>query len=530
MICANDVILSVNAINAMNNAMEIVAEAPEAPLCGVCYVSERNLLKCYCDCSFNTCLECYVLLGEGEEEEEETKCPQCKQGFHEYIYPGDCDEMQFRGNMINRLPNDPDGTMFYVNDTVFSFRGPIKDGKIDGPGYVQFNNNQVARNVKFDEKRQIQGEIVIYKCDSSDSDIKFKGRFKDGAREHGTEYTRRLKYVGDFKDDQYSGYGTLYSKDGVKIYTGHWVEGEYHGEGMEYDKTDTLSFIGEFDSGCRSGKGKIYSILGDSILGVKFSGVFKDGVPVSGEYTDISMRYLNISTEDHSEMYVLTNNKGVHVFKGTFDDDLKRTGVCVEYDDNGLVTFEGVYCNDVKMVGVEYTKCGVLNVRKYKGEYYNEVYHGFGETFKPDGKVAYTGHFVNGVAHGLGTLVCENEMECTGEFLCDNLVDVTIVSNGRSLVVKCTDDGYVDSIGNIFGTNNVISYDLKLSVEDVDSDIVKILDLANNLGIMFSPKFLEDGEVDESPTSGDLELNSGFGDHIETIKEWNDITQFALPF
>ena len=62
---------------------------------------------------------------------------------------------------------------------------------------------------------------------------------------------RRIKYVGDFKDDEYDGYGTLESYAGAK-YEGNWVKGKREGKG--YERTENNSkYNGYFRNNKRHG-------------------------------------------------------------------------------------------------------------------------------------------------------------------------------------------------------------------------------------------------------------------------------------
>ena len=48
-------------------------------------------------------------------------------------------------------------------------------------------------------------------------------------------YVDQLRYIGDYENNQKSGYGVLYNCDETIAYEGHWKNGLPDGKGFSYD-------------------------------------------------------------------------------------------------------------------------------------------------------------------------------------------------------------------------------------------------------------------------------------------------------
>jgi hypothetical protein len=122
--------------------------------------------------------------------------------------------------------------------------------------------------------------------------IKYSGSWREGQEIIGTSYG--AKYVGQFKDGDYNGQGTLTISYGDK-YVGQFNDGSYNGQGTrtfangdkyvgqfkdgkfmsgQATKTDSFGnvYVGQWKDGKKNGKGTETLANGD-----KFSGQFKDG-------------------------------------------------------------------------------------------------------------------------------------------------------------------------------------------------------------------------------------------------------------
>ena len=73
--------------------------------------------------------------------------------------------------------------------------------------------------------------------------------------------TTKHNYVGEYKDGQYHGYGSI-SFPSVEIYEGDWKFGKRNGQGTNIWKNGA-KYVGGFSNGLRHGIGKqIFSIIG----------------------------------------------------------------------------------------------------------------------------------------------------------------------------------------------------------------------------------------------------------------------------
>ena len=85
----------------------------------------------------------------------------------------------------------------------------------------------------------------------------FEGYFNENCEKigKGTLYyfKTKHKYIGDFLNNEYNGYGKHYSEDNL-IYDGQFKKGKYHGLGKYYKGND-IEYIGEFNNNKRKGYG-----------------------------------------------------------------------------------------------------------------------------------------------------------------------------------------------------------------------------------------------------------------------------------
>lgn len=104
--------------------------------------------------------------------------------------------------------------------------------------------------------------------------------------------------------------------------------------------------------------------------------------------------------------------EGVLVYEGYFSDGAYE-GAGALYED-GVLIYEGEFSDSLyNGKGTEYSDSGKL----YTGSFQEGVYSGEGTLYYPDGQRAYVGQFANGVKEGEGTLYREDGTLCyKGEF------------------------------------------------------------------------------------------------------------------
>lgn len=168
-----------------------------------------------------------------------------------------------------------------------------------------------------------------------------------------------IKYIGEFKDGYYSGYG-------IEFEIPDWDADYYY---MELNEENLYLmnqpiYEGYFEEGLRSGSGvEILSTLGTANM-------------------DTYEALLDPNAADYS------------VFIGNYKKGELEGNVIIYYD--GALVYEGEFSNgDINGEGKQYfvEPKGVL---KYEGEFSNGLYHGKGKLYDENGEVIHKGKFSSG--------------------------------------------------------------------------------------------------------------------------------------
>lgn len=81
-------------------------------------------------------------------------------------------------------------------------------------------------------------------------------------------------YVGNFKNNTFSGFGVFFDNQQKSIYKGEWLENQQHGEGIEiWKNTKIKRYIGDFNQGEKTGKGRLEMKDGSYIEGNFINGL-----------------------------------------------------------------------------------------------------------------------------------------------------------------------------------------------------------------------------------------------------------------
>lgn len=425
-----------DVVNAKMSLLKCVDELDDdfnKELCGVCMVESCNLLKCYIGCSFSTCLKCYHKLNE-------KKCPACTQGFDEYFYRES--EVEFQGLMIDRLPNDKEGALYYLPNNVFSFHGPVKNGQIDGPGEVEFDNNVYGSDISFVDWK-INGFVKTYIENPEDEGLLelFEGEYVNGEMLKGILYNSiRQRYEGQFKNGQYDGYGLMKDSEGKVMYCGYWKSGKKNGTGLDYNKQEELMYCGGYNMGNREGHGKLYRDNSDPTKNLKFKGRFENDSPVDGYFYTLDGEIQNLNKYEGN--YILSISSGVVVFKGKMNNILEMNGECCKYSNKGSVIFIGQYCaRNKRGTGTEY--CSETSEKIYCGQFLYGVRDGNGQLFDKS-KLVYSGKFIGGKFGGKGKFFWNCGVVCNAIFSKGNPIntislympqEILLVANSKGLVI-----------------------------------------------------------------------------------------------
>lgn len=175
-----------------------------------------------------------------------------------------------------------------------------------------------------------------------------------------------IKYIGEFKDGYYSGYG-------IEFEIPDWDKDYYY-----IDETEETLYLfnqpiyeGYFEEGIKTGTGvEIISTLGE----------------INDEDGDIYIDYENAIIDPNAAEYSL--------FIGEYRKGSLEGDVLVYY--NGSLLYEGEYNND-NMDGegtLYFTE--PKGVVKYEGEFSGGAYHGKGILYDENGEVVHKGKFASG--------------------------------------------------------------------------------------------------------------------------------------
>ena len=194
------------------------------------------------------------------------------------------------------------------------------------------------------------------------------------------EKKTKLKYKGEYTNNNYEGRGILYDYWGKMEYNGYFSNNKYNGFGNEYDYyKEKLAYEGFFTEGKKNGKGILY--------------------------------YKNSET-----IY----------FNGIFDMDNYSEGIL--YDPNGNIIYEGLFEKNKPKEGQNLKLYNTYGWLTYEGDLLNFQYHGNGTLYENRNYEyeyefsKFIGEFKNGKFDGQGKLYLENYLYYEGNFS-DNLKD-----------------------------------------------------------------------------------------------------------
>lgn len=212
-------------------------------------------------------------------------------------------------------------------------------------------------------------------------------------------------YVGELKDGEPEGQGTLTYNNGYKFVGNFHFDGtapypETHGHGTFYDPSGKVLFDGEYKSGYRASGTQTFA------NGSKFTGTYDEyGYPQQGK---------------------LTSADGVLLFEGTF------TGLNCSYWTgkgkyvDGDYSYEGEYKNgEANGHGIQkWNNVSYNKGYKYEGDFRNDARNGYGTMYYKESGW-YEGNWVDGERNGEGTYYYNDHTYVTGTWKKGKLIKQT---------------------------------------------------------------------------------------------------------
>ena len=321
------------------------------------------------------------------------------------------------------------------------YKGEFIDGKPNGHGVLQYADGSTYVG-EFEDGFSFTAHEGG--CFDAQGNLQGKGQFNN---ENG------FVYVGDFKDNQPHGQGTLTFPDGSS-YKGEFQDDEYHGEGVLIDKNDVQQkYEGKFENdkftdgriftanvqegGCLDAQGNLQGKgRFEDTDGLTYEGEFKDGEPNGHgvlQYADGSTYVGEFEDGNLQGRGVLRYFEG-STYEGEFKDgEYHGDGVLIDKTD-GQQKYEGKFENGKFTDGMIFTanvqeggcldKQGNLQGKgqfddekgfKYVGGFKNNKPHGQGVLRYAEGSI-YEGEFKDGKPNGQGVLHYADGTTYEGEF------------------------------------------------------------------------------------------------------------------
>lgn len=213
----------------------------------------------------------------------------------------------------------------------------------------------------------------------------------------GTVISSKRKYIGEFKNNEFNGYGKYYhlANDKYKgfFYEGEWLNNKRHGVGTVIWPNGN-KYVGEQKNGQLHGFGTYFSLAENKFKGDKYTGEYQSGKRHGkGTYLHANGNkyigeYRNGKPNGLGTYYYLANDK----FKG-----FVHSGQYLNGKRHGNGTFK------------------YPNGDKYDGNYRNDKREGKGTYFHSNGN-KYIGDFINGKYNGYGIFTFKNGKKYIGQF------------------------------------------------------------------------------------------------------------------
>ena len=183
--------------------------------------------------------------------------------------------LKYAGSFLNDRYHGYGQLFWNIKDSSYNYIGSFIDGKKYGKGEIYQISPLLSYSFS-DLLNTFNNEIIL---EYPENEIKeYKGNFKDDKKEGlGTcIYINGNKYVGNWKNDSFDGYGQYYIEDSI-YYEGGFAKGKREGEGVEFyiegPKKGMIKYQGTFHENLYNGYGEFYYRDGESYKGFWNNGV-----------------------------------------------------------------------------------------------------------------------------------------------------------------------------------------------------------------------------------------------------------------
>jgi len=268
--------------------------------------------------------------------------------------------------------------------------------KLDSPHLASFTG--VARLLRLDGTLLFEGRV-------EDAAAQGEGRLFEG---------ELLVFEGEFSQNMFHGFGTLFSSSGLVRYTGNFEANKFHGAGRLYDDYGNLKYEGNFINGIFYGHGVLHFVIEG--ISYTYAGAF-----AAGAQTGFARLYRNgrLRYEGDFKDGVFQGDghlyfaDGILQFAGGFSDGL-FDGTGRLFFENGMIQYDGSFSAGMfSGNGRLYDDYGNL---VFIGDFLNNEFHGQGVSFDSSGRRIYEGGFIQGLRDGNGRLFHDGVLLYEGGF------------------------------------------------------------------------------------------------------------------
>lgn len=289
------------------------------------------------------------------------------------------------------------------------FSGNFLNGNMNGNGTYIWPDGR--RYNGFMNGKTMNGfGIMNYAADDESYRVSYEGNWKD---DNWNGYGQLIlsfgdRYVGQFVDNEAEGKGTYFSAEGKK-FVGEWKSGKIHGFGkLIFPPNNTKNFKtyeGEWKDNKKQGYGKLIWVSGEEYEGnfdnevITGKGTFtwNDGRKYVGEFEDNNIR-------GQGSLFFPPNDR---LGREKYVGEIKTKSPLEDIPSNTL-KFEGFGT-------LHYLPENSNNLKMYEGDWKDDKKQGYGKLTWTSGEM-YEGDFFNDAAHGSGTFVWADGRKFVGKF------------------------------------------------------------------------------------------------------------------